>query len=219
MNSFKRLFVSIKSQIDHVADEFENHEALAEAAIRDLQEVAGNTRLHLHRIGNLREQYQKQLQEQQEQARLWSERALKTKREDEQKALQCVRRLRQAQRQCAALERQIDESKEQESKVRDDLNAIQEQLLVLKNKKEILAARQNRAGLRERLTDHRGTPVSDAKSVFERWEGSVFCSEHDMPEAVDSDALAQEFELEEDELALKAMLDELGKADPSADKD
>lgn len=28
MNSLKRIFVSIKSQIDHVADEFENHEAL-----------------------------------------------------------------------------------------------------------------------------------------------------------------------------------------------
>ncbi len=36
MNSLKRIFVSLKGQIDHVADEFENHEALAGAAIQDL---------------------------------------------------------------------------------------------------------------------------------------------------------------------------------------
>ena len=48
-------------------------------------------------------QYQKQLEEQQEQARLWSERAIKAKDEDEQKALQCVKRLRQTQQQITLL--------------------------------------------------------------------------------------------------------------------
>ena len=56
MNSLKRIFVSIKSQIDHVADEFENHEALATAAIQDLQELSRKTRLHLHRVSKMSEQ-------------------------------------------------------------------------------------------------------------------------------------------------------------------
>ncbi len=70
MNNLKRIFVSIKSQIDHVADEFENHEALAGVAIEDLQEIASKTRLHLHRVSKMSEQYQKQLSDQQEQAKL-----------------------------------------------------------------------------------------------------------------------------------------------------
>jgi len=207
MNSLKRIFVSLKGQIDHVADEFENHEALAGAAIQDLQAIASKTRLHLHRVSKMSEQYQQQLAEQQEQACLWSERAIKVRAEDEKKALQCVKRLRLAQQQMNLLEQQYQQSTAQEAKVRDDLNIISEQLLVLKNKKEILAARQNRAGIQH---EHRPDSMQDVQSVFERWEGAVVSTEYEIPDAiVDTDNFANEFEQEEDQLALKMMLDEL----------
>jgi len=207
MNSLKRIFVSLKGQIDHVADEFENHEALAGAAIQDLQAIASKTRLHLHRVSKMSEQYQQQLAEQQEQASLWSERAVKVRAEDEQKALQCVKRLRLAQQQMSLLEQQYQKSTAQEAKVRDDLNTISEQLLVLKNKKEILAARQNRVGIQR---EHQGDSMQDVQSVFERWEWAVVSTEYEIPDAiVDTDNFANEFEQEEDELALKIMLDEL----------
>lgn len=210
MNNLKRIFVSIKSQIDHVADEFENHEALAGVAIEDLQAIASKTRLHLYRVSKMSEQYQQQLQEQQEQARLWSERAIKIRQKDEQKALQCVKRLRQVQQQIKSLEQQYQESTAQEEKIRTDLELIQEQLQSLKNKKEILAARQNRASIQETLGDSHGGSLQEVQNVFQRWEGSVVSSEFDIPEpATDSDNFAQTFEQEEDELALKMMLDEL----------
>lgn len=218
MNSFKRLFVCIKSQIDHVADEFENHEAVAGAAIEDLRALASKTRLHLHRVGKMTEHYQKQLLVQQEQARLWSERAIKVRQDDEQKALQCVKRLRDTQRQIAALEQQYQDSSAQEAKIRDDLNAIQEQLQMLKNKKEILSARQNRTSVQETLLNRRGTPLQEARSIFERWEDSVVSAEFDAPDRIETDRFASAFEQEEDELALKMILDELTGQDRSADK-
>ena len=218
MNSFKRIFVSIKGQIDHVADEFENHEALAGAAIQDLQTLASKTRLHLHRIGNMSEHYKKQLQEQQHQVSLWSERAVKARKNDEEKALQCVKRLRQTQHKITLLEQQCQESSAQESKVRDDLNVIQEQLLTLKNKKEILAARQNRAGVQDILLDSQGNSLHDVKNIFERWEGSVVSSEFEAPDQLDIDSFSNTFEQEEDEMALKMMLDELTEQDKSSDK-
>jgi len=214
MNSLKRIFVSLKGQIDHVADEFENHEALAGAAIQDLQAIASKTRLHLHRVSKMSEQYQQQLSEQQEQAHLWSERAVKVRAEDEQKALQCVKRLRLAQQHMNLLEQQYQQSTAQEAKVRDDLNTISEQLLVLKNKKEILAARQNRVGIQR---EHQGDSMQDVQSVFERWEGAVVSTEYEMPDAiVDTDNFANEFEQEEDELALKMMLDELTESNQTS---
>lgn len=214
MNSLKRIFVSLKGQIDHVADEFENHEALAGAAIQDLQAIASKTRLHLHRVSKMSEQYQQQLAEQQEQARLWSERAVKVRVEDEQKALQCVKRLRLAQQQMNLLDQQYQQSTAQEAKVRDDLNIISEQLLVLKNKKEILAARQNRAGIQR---EHQGDSMLDVQSVFARWEGAVVSTEYEVPDAiVDTDNFANEFEQEEDQLALKMMLDELTESNQTS---
>lgn len=218
MNYLKRLFVSFKGQIDQVADEFENHEALAGAAIQDLQALAGKTRLHLHRVGKLSEHYQKQLQEQQEQARLWSERAVKVRATDEQKALQCVKRLRDTQRQIVVLEQQYRDSSAQEAKIREDLNAIQEQWQVLKNKKEILAARQNRANLQGALLNQAGTRLPDVQTVFDRWEGSVVSAELETPDRIETDSFASAFEQEEDELALRMMLDELDGQSESAEK-
>lgn len=217
MNSLKRIFVSIKSQIDHVADEVENHEALASAAIHDLQEIARTTRLHLHRVSNMSAHYQQQSQTLQEQARLWSQRAIKASREDEQKALQCVRRMRQAQQQSGVLEQQYQESTAQEAKIRADLNAIQEQLMKLKNKKEILAARQNRASIQDALSARQDSPVQDAHNIFERWEGAVVSEEFTVPESTGSDSFADQFEREEDELDLKKMLDELTRSAASDD--
>lgn len=216
MNSLKRIFVSIKGQIDHVADEFENHEALAGVAINDLQTIASKTRLHLHRISKMSEHYQSQRQEQQEQVRLWSERAVKAKQENQDKALQCVKRLRLAQRQIKVLEQQCQETEAQELKIRNDLNAIQEQLQTLKNKKEILAARQNRAGIHEVLMDNQGNSLQDVKNIFERWEGSVVSAEFETPEQIDSDSFASAFEQEEDDLELKVMLDELTEANKAS---
>lgn len=210
MNNLKRIFVSIKSQIDHVADEFENHEALAGVAIEDLQEIASKTRLHLHRVSKMSEQYQQQLSDQQEQEKLWSERAIKTRQEDEQKALQCVKRLRQVQQKIKSLEQQCQESTAQEEKIRADIELIQDQLQSLKNQKEILAARQNRASIQDSLGDNQNNSLQEVQGVFQRWEGSVVSSEFSVPDqSVDNDNFAQPFEQEEDELALKIILDEL----------
>lgn len=218
MNNLKRIFISIKSQIDHVADEFENHEALAGVAIEDLQEIASKTRLHLHRVSKMSEQYQQQLIEQQEQARLWSERAIKSKEKDEQKALQCVKRLRQVQQQIKSLEQQCQESTAQEEKIRADIELIQDQLQSLKNKKEILAARQNRTSIQDSLVNNHNGSLQEVQNVFQRWEGSVVSSEFSTPEQnIDVDNFAKPFEQEEDELTLKMMLDELTEQNNSSE--
>ena len=210
MNNLKRIFVSIKSQIDHVADEFENHEALAGVAIDDLQEIASKTRLHLHRVSKMSEKYKQQLIVQKQQANLWSDRAIKSKDKDEQKALQCVKRLRQIQQQIKSLEQQCIESTAQEEKIQADIELIQDQLQTLKTKKEMLAARQNRSNLQGSLSIKSSGSLQEVQNVFERWEGSVVSSEFSTSEqTIEIDSLAQPFEQEEDGLALKMMLDEL----------
>jgi len=212
MNSLKRLYISIKGQIDQAADEFENHEALAAAAIQDLQAIASKTRLHLHRISKMTEQYQKQLDEQKQQETLWTARAIKAKKQDEQKALQCVKRLMQTKKQITLLEQQHEASTGQENKIRDDLNSIQEQLLILNNKKEMLAVRENRIHLQDTLHDNSVNPIDSVQQVFDRWEGRVVSSEYDTPENT-ADTLLDNFEQEEEEQALKMLLEELCDTD------
>lgn len=216
MNSLKRLYISIKGQIDQAADEFENHEALAAVAIEDLQAIASKTRLHLHRISKMTEQYQKQLEEQKQQEILWTARAIKAKKQDEQKALQCVKRLMQTKKQIILLEQQHETSAGQENKIRDDLNAIQAQLLILNNKKEMLAVRQNRIHLQDTLHDNQPNSLDNVQQVFDRWEGRVVSAEYNTP-SDPTDTLLDTFELEEETLALKMMLDELSDSDNPSD--
>ncbi len=208
MNSLKRIFISVKGQIDHAADEFENHEALAGVAIQDLQTIASKTRLHLHRISKMTEQYQKQLEDQKQQQELWTARAIKAKKQDEQKALQCIKRLCQTKKQITLLEQQHEQSTQQENKIREDLNSIQEQLLILKNKKEMLAVRQTRTHLQNSIQDNKENSLDNVQQVFDRWEGRIVSEEYDVPTEM-SDTLSSSFEQEEETLALKMMLDEL----------
>jgi len=208
MNSIKRLYISIKGQIDQAADEFENHEALAGIAIQELQSIDKTTRLHLHRVSKMTEQYQKQLDQQKQHQSLWTTRAIKAKEQDEQKAIQCVKRLLQTKKQIALLEQQLEESSQQENKTRDDLNSIQKQLLVLKNKKEMFAVRQNRSHIQTTLQDNQINSLDNVQQVFDRWEGRIVSTEHDIP-VTPSDTLLDDFEQEEEALALKMLLDEL----------
>ena len=216
MNSIKRLYVSIKSQIDHVADEFENHEALAGVAIKDLHDIAGKTRVHLHRVKKINQHYQTQINELQAQETLWSARAVKAKQQDEKKAMQCVKRLLQTKKQITLIEQQYDASMEQENKITVDLSAVQEQMLVLNNKKEMLAARQNRNHLQGQLQDNQTSSLVAVQQVFDRWEGQVVVDEYAMP-ITEKDALQDDFEKEEEALALKMMLDELCESEQSSD--
>jgi len=216
MNSLKRLYISIKGQIDHAADDFENHEALATVAIKDLHAIASKTRMQLHRICKMTEQYQNQLAEKKQQESLWTARAIKAKKQDEAKALECVKRLRQTQKQITLFEQQHEESTKQEIKIQADLNAIEEQLLILKNKKEMLSARQNRSHLQSVIQDNQFNSLDNVQQVFDRWEGRIVSTEYEIP-STPEDSLKNSFEQEEDALELKMMLDELSESGKSLD--
>ncbi|NOQ35060.1 MAG: hypothetical protein GQ569_04105 [Methylococcaceae bacterium] len=217
MNTFKRLFVSMKAQIDTVADEFENHEALAGAAIKDLETLGRKTRVHLHKVHTMVAQYQQQLNDLQQQEELWTQRALKARDQDEQKALQCVKRLRSVREQIKHTEKLYQQSQTQENKIQGDLNHIQNQLQNLKNKKELLTARQNRAHVQQTLVNQKASG-DDVDDIFERWESSVVGNEYHYTETTAEDEFTADFEKDEDDVELKMLLDELKPTDVDLEK-
>lgn len=208
MNTLKRIFISMKAQIDNVADEFENHEALAEAAIKDLETLGRKTRVHLHKVHKMVVQYQQQLEDLQEQETLWTQRALKAREQDEKKALQCVKRLRSVREQLKHAETLYQQSQTQETKIQGDLNHLQNQLQTLKNKKELLTARENRTHVQQTMENQKATG-DDVDDIFSRWESSVVGNEYQTTDATAEDEFTAEFEKDEDDVELKMLLDEL----------
>ena len=215
MKTLKRLFVSVKSQIDTAADHLENHEALAGAAIKDLQAIGAKTSIHLRHLQSLQKDLQQKLAVSEEQAELWSGRAVAVRASDEQRALACAKRVQQARRQIKRLEQQLQETQDMAVKVKADLENIQSKLQDLKKRKELLSARQNRAEMLSVLEQQHVFSGTDLQDVFERWENNVVGTEFQYQDVPEQDDLNTEFARQEEDAELHSLLDELTGSDPA----
>ncbi|MBS3954821.1 MAG: PspA/IM30 family protein [Methylomicrobium sp.] len=215
MNSLKRIFVTLKAQLDEVADDFENHEAVAGVAIKELEAFQGKTRLHQHRLQEIIQQFETKRSDLNKQAEIWTSRAVKIKDQDEAKALECVKRLLQVQKQMKTIEPELAKAKAQFDQCQRDLADIQAQLHALYTQKEVLSARQNRIQLHTSLRAEPLNPSTGAQAIFKRWEQSVISTELNSPLAAIKDSFADEFEQEESTLELKMLLDELTTQTPT----
>lgn len=209
MNSLKRIFFTIKAHLDEVADDFENHEALAGVAIKELEAYQGKTRIHQHRLQGMIEQFESKLAVLDKEAQSWSARAVKLKIQDETKALECVKRLLQVQKQMKEIEAELAKSKKQLGHCHNDLEKIQSQLNALYTQKEVLSARQNRIQLQSRLHNGHVDPTTGTNEIFKRWENSVISAELVDPIVLIKDSFADEFDQAEKASELKILLDEL----------
>lgn len=209
MNSLKRIFITLKTQLDSVVDDFENHEALAGVAIKELEEWRVKTRVHQHRLQKMIEQFEAKLNELQKESALWSARAVKVRETDEQRALQCVKRLLHTRQQIQSTENQLREAQEQHQRLQADLSSIETQLRTLSTQKEVLAARQNRIELQSVFRSGRHNPAKEAESIFNRWEESITGAEFSHPDTESTGSFADAFIQEEEALELEMLLNEL----------
>lgn len=209
MNSVKRILISLKTQMSHVVDDFENHEALATVAIDEIEKIGRNSRIQLNRVRNRITELEKKFEEQQADVEKWSERAVKLESSDRESALNCVKRLKDAEKQIEILGRQRQQAIAQEKKISADLARISEQVGELKTRRESLIARQNVVQTTAKAGRDYGNPVGNASSLFDRWENQVLGSEFELPADDPTDAFEEHFEKQEYEVDLKETLAKL----------
>ncbi len=206
MHTFQKILISLKTRMSDVVDDFENHEALAAVAIEEIENIGRNSRVQLNRVRNRIEDLEKKIEERKLGAEKWSERAVRLEATDLESALNCVKRMKEAQKEIEILERQHLETIAQEKNISADLARIAEQIEALKTRRENLISRQNRAQAAGKTGSDRPNPAGDAKAIFERWESRVIGDEFEIPVDGPNDAFAERFENEEHEADLKATL-------------
>ncbi|MCH9699558.1 MAG: hypothetical protein K0U68_15770 [Gammaproteobacteria bacterium] len=215
MNSVKRLFISIKHRIDTVAEDFEDHQALIAAAIAELDEVGANTQVQLNNVRHEVVNFEKRTQAIEAEIDLWTDRAKAIREQDENKALDCVKRIRVLQAERQRVNEQFNHSIELERQLINDLEAIKAKRSELKIRKDSLHRRENRTGADQVLAGSENGIVNQADKILERWESRVVTREYQTQSDQQSnyqatvDPLQHEFEQQEDDQQLKAMLDEL----------
>ena len=206
MHSIRKILISLKTQMNNVVDDFENHEALAALAIEEIERIGRSSRIQLNRVRNRIGEIEKQIDEQKESAEKWSERAVRLEPNDTEAALNCVKRMKEAEKQIGILEREHRKTVAQESRISRDLSRISEQLAEMKTRRENLISRQNIAKASGNAVGDRHHPAREANAIFERWESRVVGDEFDIPAEEPHDAFADRFEKEEQEEDLKATL-------------
>ncbi len=213
MNFIRRWTTSISSSFEWVVNQVENHDAIVSATIRDMQAAGLKAKMQLSRVQKDGERMRKRVSELKEMQTVWADRALRVAGEEKEKALECLRRKKQADRERASLEEQLTEHSKLEKQLTIDLKLIDERISELRRKKNAFNARQYRAeALKAGQLSELGL-VGEIDEIFNRWEFKI--GEY---EGLDfgKDALEDDFVTEEERAGLEVELDELLKNEAHA---
>lgn len=210
MKLFKKVAVNIHSQVEAIADRFENKEALSAAYIREYERAVAKTKVRCDQVDSEILRLEKEAAHLRQQVDLWGERARQVHMVDESKALACVAQMMQAQ---ASL-RQVNDNREEvkilKKKMVQELATIQHKLEALKRKHQNLASRQVCAEAVNVLQDADSGVRHDIDDLFSRWETDVVTKEiHSQSSVPVNEGLAAEFEAAEENQKLRMALEQL----------
>ncbi|MEM7358771.1 MAG: hypothetical protein AAF431_06730 [Pseudomonadota bacterium] len=213
MNLIKRLTTSVTATLDSTVGKIENHDAIVEATIKQTRQAVAKTKARINTLRQQENTYKRQLQEAQEQQELWTERARRLANSDQEKALQCVSRRNQAEREIKRLTQAIEQQGDLINKVGLNLQKLQSQLDETSYKHNLMRSRQAVADVNRAIA--RSNDDHALNETFERWESAVFEHELAVTDSFVPDALEHELSQQEDQQALLAQLAELADEPPA----
>lgn len=209
MSFFRRLSASLTARIDQVVGQIENHDAIIEAAIGEARQATAKAKVRLARVRSDGERLETKIAELREAEIKWAERARRTAKENEHRALECLRRRRECQRQRAQLEKTRQNHQQLEARLVRDVRAAEERVADMSQKRHLMRTRQSAAEALNSITRVDPSMGGDVADAFERWEVRITEAEYEAGTAEAMDSLEHRFIDAEDQDALRAELDEL----------
>lgn len=208
MNILQRITATFSSTVSSVVSHVENHDAVVEAALKETHTAAAKARVRLTRIQKDGESMRRKLKELQEAEVLWSERAVATAKQDEQKALECIKRRNACRKHIAQASEALARHDEVEREVVASVARIEQRLETLTQQRNMMRSRHSAADVLRvinRIEDGSSHGIED---IFDRWEILITETEYANGGAgtVHTDTLDASFLKQENEDALKADL-------------
>ncbi len=173
MNSIRRISLTLKAQFNDFVRQVENHEAIAEATLKDFRANIHTAKFRLRMLERAMETADQRASSLSADISRWRQRAIQLEGQDQPKALECVRRMKTATAERDQLLKQIAEMRATQSQVSRDVMNVEGQYQALKMKHQTLLSRQSSAeaikGLRESATSLDVT----GPEIFEQWEANI----------------------------------------------
>lgn len=207
MSLFKRLSATLVSRIDQVVGEIENHDAVIQAALNDMRRKIAEARVRLAQVQRETERLQREADTQRQTAQRWRERAVEAAAGDEARALECVRRAKQCERQAGRLSEAVLQYQQTSERLMQDIEASEQRLRELKQRHTLMRARQSTGSALSATHETEHDVLRQLDDSFDRWEIRIgqleMAVEHPDPvDPLERDFLSREHEAElRDELA------------------
>ena len=213
MNLIQRISTSITSSVDRAVSKVENHDAIINAALRDTQQAAARARVRLERVRKDGHQLKTRHANLQLAVSRWTERARSVATDDEQKALECLRRRKDCERQRETLVESIAKHDELEERIAAQVKKIESRIVEVAQQRNMMRSRQSVAEAMRTINNIEGVSYGDIEDTFDRWEINLGETEILMNATTSVDPLESAFLAEEDVAELRAELADLLQSD------
>ena len=213
MSLFKRLSITLFSCLDSVVNDIENHDALIEAAIDEQCKKIACAKYQLLQLNRRLKSTSSEITQLNNQQSLWQKRALAAAEDNPEKALVCLQRKRDLQRQLERTNLSEQEYAKACELLERDIKNSESELNDFKQKRELLKARQSSNYLLQRVESNSRSNSKEMEKTFARWEANL-CEKNIFLAGINNsddgmDQLEKDYLNEENQLSLKEELSEL----------
>ena len=179
MSILKRLSTTLISRIDRVVTEIENHDAVIQAALNEMNSKMAKAKIALNQACRERDRIKTELETQQSNVHRWQERAIICAKTDESKALECLRRSHKSRDRAAMLQKSLDEYTRSIEKMTGNIQSSAQRLNEMKQRLTLMRAKQATSKTDATAHSNCGDAESIVEDTFNRWE--MHLNHDDMP--------------------------------------
>jgi len=203
MSIFKRLSATVAARVDQVVGEIENHDAVAQATIKDMRRKVAEAKVRLAQLRRESDRIDKQKRNHEENAERWRARAVEVAATDENKALDCVNRRLHCQRQGEHLMQSQVRYQQGMVKLTRDINIAEQRLSEVQQRVALMRARESTSSALQASGDSNVAVEQFLEDTFDRWEINITQAELAVDNSPLLDPVEHEFIKTEEQEALR----------------
>jgi phage shock protein A len=206
MRLIRRISATLTSSVDRAIARVENHDAIIDAGLRDARLAAARSQVRLDRLRKDGAGLEARRRELENAIAQWSRRATQLAGDDEERALECLRRRRVCAEQLGKLKAAIESHRELETRIAEQVRKIDARIGEMSEQRNRLRSRQSVADAMLAIRKVEGPGCRDIEDTFDRWEIILAESEYRFGTARQVDPLDSAFASEEQAMELRSEL-------------
>ena len=115
MSFFKRVKATVTANIDEAISRIENHDSVIEVALEETRDAAARLKVQTARVRGETTRLRREIERQEQDEVRWTERAKRVAKEDEERALTCLKRRDECRAQIRILSQQLTRNRSNEA--------------------------------------------------------------------------------------------------------